>query len=325
MGRLPSSRTRPPGGTGHKVDGSLGYNTAPTVAVSANPTTVDSAGSVTLTPTVPDGQNNVTSYLWTSNGDGTFADDDAANTTWTAPAVTGTNRSVSPTLTLTDGGGLTGTAFRAVTVRTAPSVTVAASATWVAGGGDLTLDGTASSPSGNLTYSWSSTGGGTFGDASAADTTWTAPAAAASVQSVTLTVTDTTTGLVTSYAVTVTGGRIPVQPCGAVAGAAPRGVGVPRRGRPFLSRHRPVCADLPGAGPRVGRRVPQCLCRGPRVDRPAGGGGGHRGRNPHAHRHPRGRRGRRRRDIHLHAEIYSGCQSSHWRRNTAANRSSGSR
>ena len=184
-----------------------------------------------------------------------------------------------------------------------------------------------SSPSGNLTYSWSSTGGGTFGDASAADTTWTAPAAAASVQSVTLTstVTDTTTGLVTSYAVTVTGGRIPVQPCGAVAGAAPRGLGVPRRGRPFLSRHRSVGADLPGAGPRVGRRVPQCLCRGPRVDRPAGGGGGHRGRNPHAHHHPRGRRDRRRRDIHLHAEIYSGCQTSHWRRNTAANRSSGSR
>ena len=117
----------------------------------------------------------------------------------------------------------------------------------------------------------------------------------------------------------------PVQPCGAVAGAAPRGLGVPRRGRPFLSRHRPVGADLPGAGPRVGRRVQERVRRGVRLDRPAGGGGGHRGRNPHAHRHPRDRRGRRRRDIHLHAEIYSGCQTSHWRRNTAANRSSGSR
>ena len=182
-----------------------------------------------------------------------------------------------------------------------------------------------SSPSGNLTYSWSSTGGGTFWDASAADTTWTAPAAAASSQSVTLTLTDTTTGLVTPYAVTVTVGRIPSQPCGAVAGAAPRGVGVPRRGRPFLSRHRSVVADLPGAGPRVGRRVQERVRRGVRLNRPAGGGGGHRGRNPHAHHHPRGRRDRRRRDIHLHAEIYSGCQTSYWRRNTAANRSSGSR
>ena len=59
------THSAPGGQTGHKVDGSLGYNTAPTVAVSANPTTVDSAGSVTLTSTVPDGQNNVTSCLWT--------------------------------------------------------------------------------------------------------------------------------------------------------------------------------------------------------------------------------------------------------------------
>ena len=80
-----------------------------------------------------------------------------------------------------------------------------------------------SSPSGNLTCSWSSTGGGTFGDASAADTTWTAPAAAASVQSVTLTLTDTTTGLVTSYAVTVTVGRIPSSPVVPSRGPLPEG------------------------------------------------------------------------------------------------------
>ena len=81
------------------------------------------------------------------------------------------------------------------------------------------------SPSGNLTCSWSSTGGGTFWDASAADTTWTAPAAAASVQSVTLTstVTDTTTDLVTSYAVTVTGGRIPSSPVVRSRGPLPEG------------------------------------------------------------------------------------------------------
>ena len=82
-----------------------------------------------------------------------------------------------------------------------------------------------SSPSGNLTCSWSSTGGGTFGDASAADITWTAPAATASSQSVTLTltVTDTTTGLVTSYAVTVTGGRIPSSPVVPSRGPLPEG------------------------------------------------------------------------------------------------------
>ena len=219
------THSAPGGQTGHRVDGSWGTTPSVTVEVRVTDPALSTVVGLALTATVTDGQNNVTTYLWTSNGDGTFADAAAANTTWTAPAVTGTNRSVSLTLTVTDAGGLTGTAFRAVTVRTAPSVTVAASAIQVAGGGDLTLDGTARSPSGNLTYSWSSTGGGTFWDASAADTTWTAPAAAASSQSVTLTltVTDTTTGLVTSYAVTVTGGRIPSSPVVRSRGPLPEG------------------------------------------------------------------------------------------------------
>ena len=90
------------------------------MAVSANPTTVDSAGSVTLTSTVPDGQNNVTSYLWTSNGDGTFADDDAANTAWTAPAATASSQSVTLTVTDTTTGLVTSYAVT-VTVGRIPS------------------------------------------------------------------------------------------------------------------------------------------------------------------------------------------------------------
>ncbi|MDD9994220.1 MAG: hypothetical protein OXS35_00525, partial [Dehalococcoidia bacterium] len=68
--------------------------------------------------------------------------------------------------------------------------------TTVAGGGEVTLDGTASDPDAGdtLTYAWSSDGGGTFADPAVLDTTWTAPAATSSEQSITLTLTVTDAG-----------------------------------------------------------------------------------------------------------------------------------
>ena len=58
----------------------------------------------------------------------------------------------------------------------------------VAGGGAVTLDGTAIDPEGDtLTYAWTSAGGGSFADASALDTTWTAPDATDAAQTIMLT------------------------------------------------------------------------------------------------------------------------------------------
>ena len=43
----------------------------------------------------------------------------------------------------------------------------------------------------SLAYAWTSSGGGSFDDAAAADTTWTAPDATAAAQTITLTLTVT--------------------------------------------------------------------------------------------------------------------------------------
>ena len=78
----------------------------------------------------------------------------------------------------------------------------------MAGGGAVTLDGTASDPEGDtLTYAWTSDGGGSFADASALDTTWTAPDATGAAQTIMLSLTATDDGAGTrsaSHTVTVT-------------------------------------------------------------------------------------------------------------------------
>ena len=101
------------------------------------------------------------------------------------------------TLTLDDGQTVT---------NTAPTASATGTPTTVDGGGEVTLDGTASDDDDDtLTYSWASSGGGTFGDDSALDTTWTAPAATDADQSITLTLTvnDGTTSTSAEVDVTV--------------------------------------------------------------------------------------------------------------------------
>ena len=56
------------------------------------------------------------------------------------------------------------------------------------GGGRVTLDGTATDAEDDtLTYAWTSSGGGTFDDATVLDTTWTAPAKTDAAQDIVLT------------------------------------------------------------------------------------------------------------------------------------------
>ena len=87
---------------------------------------------------------------------------------------------------------------------TAPTASARATTpTTVNGLGRVTLDGTATDPEGDtLSYAWASPRGGTFDDASALDTTWTAPAKTDAAQDIvlTLTVTDDGAGRLTHAA-----------------------------------------------------------------------------------------------------------------------------
>ena len=76
-----------------------------------------------------------------------------------------------------------------------PTVSVRADRLEVDGGGEVRLTGSGSVEGGTVTYVWAaSSTAGTFENASVAETTWTAPTATASEQSVTLTLTATVVG-----------------------------------------------------------------------------------------------------------------------------------
>ena len=76
-----------------------------------------------------------------------------------------------------------------------PTVSVRADLLEVSGGGLVTLSGSGSVSGGTVTFAWTASPAvGSFADASAAETIWTAPAATASEQSVTLTLTASATG-----------------------------------------------------------------------------------------------------------------------------------
>ena len=162
----------------------------PTVSVTASSTSVSVGATITLTGTASDPDvGDVLTYSWTSNGGGAFADSAALSTSWTAPT-----DSVAPviiTLTVTDGSGGVDSAQVTVqlTAASAPDVSVTASSMVVEAGQTIVLDGTAGGA--NVTYHWTSNGGGTFEDARSIDTTWTAPSTPGSA-TLTLTVTDST-------------------------------------------------------------------------------------------------------------------------------------
>ena len=174
-------------------------NTAPTASVSATPAIVDAGGTVTLEGTANDAESDTLTYAWTSSGGGDFQDANALSTTWTAPARTNVAQHIVLTLTVTDDGDgtLTVTVTVRVTVRPnqAPTASITTMPTTVNGRGAVMLTATANDPEmDGLTYEWTSSGGGTFTDASALSTTWTAPAATADTQNIALTLTVTDAG-----------------------------------------------------------------------------------------------------------------------------------
>ena len=171
-------------------------NQAPSIdSLTASATTVNGGADVTLTATASDPENQSLTYLWASNGGGTFSDTAVLSPTWTAPATTASEQTVTLTLTVTDTVSATATDTVVITVRAnqAPSIdSISGTPTTLNGSNDVTLTATASDPENqSLTYSWASNGGGTFADSSLASTTWTAPATTLNAQDITLTLTVT--------------------------------------------------------------------------------------------------------------------------------------
>ena len=213
-------------------------NTAPTAQARATtPTTVYGLGTVTLRGTATDREGDTLTYAWTSSGGGSFKDASLLDTTWTAPAKTHARQDIVLTLTVTDDGTgrLTHTAQVNVRVREnqRPTASVSPDTATVDGGGAVTLRGTASDPdTTTLTYAWTSLGSGSFHDASALDTTWTAPPKTNAAQNITLTLTVTDDGYVERAAtvtvqVTVRGDQPPPDPVIIIIGGGGGGGGGP--------------------------------------------------------------------------------------------------
>ena len=188
------------------------------LSATATPTTVDGLGIVTLDATASGANSDALTYAWTADPDlGTFADDSAADTTWTAPPKTGAAQQVALTLTGTDSATNEATATVNVTVRANQAPTVSAvipgGAASVEGLGTLTLDGTASDADlDTLTYSWTADPDvGDFADSTALDTTWTAPPKANAQQDIdlSLTVTDGLASAQHTLDITVNANRAP--------------------------------------------------------------------------------------------------------------------
>ena len=213
------------------------------------PATADTAPAAPNAPTVSAGSSTSLSVTWTEPADGgstitaydvrhieTSADETVdANWTvvddaWTSGTLTYTIMGLSADTeydvqvravnSIGDGGwSSTGTATTdtATTTNQAPTASATGNPTTVAGGGDVTLDGTANDPDtgDTLTYAWTSDGGGSFADAAVLDTTWTAPDGISTDQFVTLTLTVTDSGGLTDTAtvdVTVSADTAPAAP-----------------------------------------------------------------------------------------------------------------
>ena len=163
------------------------------VTITADPTTVNGGGTVQLNATVT-GASGAVTYAW--RGLGRYSNDGILNPVWTAHLAS-SNDVVTILELAVFADGVTAVAEVGITVRgnQAPEVSLEDVPTEVDGGEEVSLTAAVTDPEGDgLTYAWTSSAGGSFDDASAAGTTWTAPDATRQEQPVTLTLTVTDDG-----------------------------------------------------------------------------------------------------------------------------------
>ena len=159
-------------------------NSKPTVTVTTvpSPASVLGRGVVTLYGASSDSSEDTLTYIWTTTpaNIGEFGDANMEDTNWTAPAPLAGVQTVTLALTVTDNGTpqeqRAATAIVTVEANQGPLAEASASSDTVQGDGMILLSGGGADPEqGILTFAWS--GDGTFNNADAKDTTWTAPPA----------------------------------------------------------------------------------------------------------------------------------------------------
>ena len=177
--------------------------TDPTVSIdTADQDTADQTvlGGDTTTAFEITVSEDVTTYAWTAVPDvGTFSNADAKDTTWTAPGTRAADQVVTLTLTVTDSDDDTASDSVTITVPSGPTVRIHTRDQTVDGESDVRLRATAGIADGKgIDRQWTAVpagdaedAGGTFGDETAANTTWTAPPTMVVTQVVTLTLTVT--------------------------------------------------------------------------------------------------------------------------------------
>jgi YVTN family beta-propeller protein len=162
----------------------VSFNNAPVVNIgNVPPITVQPGGTINVTSTVNDPNGDPLTQSWTDNCGGTFATPSSLNSDWQAPA---TNAACKLTLTAADGKGGNASATLPIKVgpanpnNIAPQITftyTSANGVTPAAGDIVVFEVQATDTDGPppLTIQWTATGG-SFDDASAWRTEWTAPA-----------------------------------------------------------------------------------------------------------------------------------------------------
>ena len=157
-------------------------------ATNAGPPTASICAGSTYSTAGANISGSATSSTWTTSGSGTFASASTPVTTYTPSAADIASGTVTLTITTNDPAGPCGAATDFITLTISPAATVAAGSNQtICSGSTVTLTG---SIGGSATSStWTTSGSGTFANASLVNTTYTPSAGDIATGTVTLTLT----------------------------------------------------------------------------------------------------------------------------------------
>ncbi len=162
------------------------------VDVSATPRTVEPGGTVDLSATATDANNDNLTYTWSGPANWSFSDKTKADTTVTAPSSFGASASIQLTVTDSDGASATRTLNLGTSNNEAPVITsVQAQPSTVGPSETTTLNVQADDPEGSsLSYAWSGPSNWSIASSNSRQTQVTAPSSYGNTATFTIQVTD---------------------------------------------------------------------------------------------------------------------------------------